>query len=55
MATASRTFWIAAARSASESPAFNRTEISADEADGNRYANRALGVRSPRAGSKTSW
>jgi len=39
----------------SESPAFNRTEINADEADGNRYANRALGVRSPRAGSKTSW
>ena len=44
-----------AARCASDSPAFNRTEISAESADGNRYANRALGTRAPRAGSNTSW
>ena len=40
----------ARARSASDRPGFNRTEISAESDDGNRYANRALGTRAPRDG-----
>jgi hypothetical protein len=46
---------IARVRSASDSPGFNRTEISAELGEGNRYAKRALGTRAPRDGSNTSW
>ncbi len=55
IATASRTSAIARDRCASDNPGFNRTEISADDEDGNRYAKRAFGTRAPRAGSNTSW